>query len=221
MIFTLPVIQQSFRKLRSPKHRPAQMDYRAAKQYILAKLRTGLSGNLSYHGMHHTLDVLKVAKALCESEGVLGHSVTLVKTAALFHDAGFVKDKHAGHEYEGCLMARAVLPGFGYFSEDVEIICGMIMATKIPQSPTNLLEEIICDADLDYLGRADFYPIAETLFQELNTYQLISGEQAWNRLQVNFLMAHHFHTRTSIRLREPAKQQYLEELKGLVATYEV
>lgn len=197
------------------------MDYRAAKQYILAKLRTGLSDKLSYHGMHHTLDVLRVSKALCETEGVFGHSATLVKTAALFHDAGFVKNKHAGHEYEGCLMARAVLPGFGYAGEDMEIICGMIMATKIPQSPTNLLEEIICDADLDYLGREDFYSIAETLFQEFTAYQLINGEQAWNRLQVNFLTAHHFHTKTNKRLREPAKQQYLEELRGLVATYEV
>ncbi len=197
------------------------MDYRAAKQYILAKLRAELSDRLSYHGMHHTLDVLKVSKALCESEGVHGTALILVKTAALFHDAGFVKDKHAGHEFEGCLMARAALPGFGYTTEAIEAICGMIMATKIPQSPTNLLEEIICDADLDYLGREDFYPIAETLFEEMTTYQLISSEQAWNRLQVNFLTAHHFHTHTNNALREPIKQQYLEELKGLVATYEV
>ena len=197
------------------------MDYRAAKQYFLAKLRTELSGKLSYHGVHHTLDVLKVAKALCSSEGVHGQARTLVKTAALFHDAGFVKNKHAGHEFEGCLMARAALPGFGYFQSDIETICGMIMATKIPQSPTNLLEEIICDADLDYLGRPDFYPIGETLYAEMISYQLIGDEQAWNRLQVNFLTSHHFHTRTNNSLREPVKQRYLEELKGLVASYEI
>lgn len=197
------------------------MDYRAAKLYILTRLRTELSAQLLYHGLHHTLDVLRAAKALCDSEGVRGHSRTLVKTAALFHDAGFVHNKHAGHEYEGCLMARAALPGFGYSSEDIETVCGMIMATKIPQSPTNLLEEIICDADLDYLGREDFYHIGATLFQELTAYNLLHGEQSWNRLQVNFLNAHHFHTRTNKSLREPVKRQYLEELKGLVATYDV
>lgn len=195
------------------------MDYRAAKQFILARLQSELSDQLHYHGLHHTLDVLRVAKALCASEGVHGRGELLVKTAALFHDCGFVKNKHAGHEYEGCLIARAALPGFGYTGEDIEVICGMIMATKIPQSPTNLLEEIICDADLDYLGRVDFYPIGETLFQELTAYQLISGEQAWNRLQVSFLSSHHFHTRTNKLHREPVKQQYLEELKGLVAGY--
>jgi len=196
------------------------MDYRAAKRFILAKLRTELSTKLYYHGMHHTLDVLRVARDLCKSEGVNGHSLKLVKTAALYHDAGFVKDKHAGHEYEGCLMARASLPKFGYSKDDIETICGMIMATKIPQSPTNLLEEIICDADLDYLGRADFYLIGKTLFMELAAYKLISGEQAWNRLQVNFLTAHHFHTRTNTLAREPLKQRYLAHLKNLVATYD-
>lgn len=197
------------------------MDYRAAKIYILARMRTELSAQLLYHGLHHTLDVLQAAKALCDSEGVRGHSRTLVKTAALFHDAGFVHNKHAGHEYEGCIMARAVLPGFGYCGEDIETICGMIMATKIPQSPTNLLEEIICDADLDYLGREDFYDIGATLFQELSAYNLLHGEQSWNRLQVNFLTAHHFHTNTNKTLREPVKRQYLEELKSLVASYDV
>jgi HD superfamily phosphodiesterase len=195
------------------------MDYRAAKQFILSKLREELSDKLYYHGVHHTLDVLKMASEICVSEGVNGHELVLVKTAALFHDCGFVKDKHMGHEQEGCIIAQNVLPGFGYSSEGIKTICGMIMATKIPQSPTNLLEEIICDADLDYLGRDDFYPIGDSLFEELKAYHIIYDEQDWNRLQVNFLSAHKFHTHTNRLLREPVKQQYLEELKELVATY--
>jgi uncharacterized protein len=195
------------------------MNYRAAKQFILAKLREELSGQLRYHGLHHTLDVLKMATELCASEGVKGRERTLVKTAALFHDAGFVKNKHAGHEIEGCLMVRNFLPDFGYSADDIEVICGMIMATKIPQSPTNLLEKIICDADLDYLGRGDFFSIGNSLFEELRSYHLIGDAQAWNRLQVSFLGAHRFHTHTNRQLREPMKQRYLEELRRLVATY--
>ncbi|MEI6411610.1 MAG: HD domain-containing protein [Bacteroidota bacterium] len=195
------------------------MQYRAAKQYILEVLRRDLAETLFYHGLHHTLDVLKMAGEICAGEGVRGRQLKLVKTAALFHDAGFVKNKHAGHEHEGCLMAQASLPGFGYTPEDIEIICGMIMATKIPQSPQNLLEQIICDADLDYLGRNDFSKIGNTLFRELNAYHLINDEQAWNRLQVSFLSAHSFHTHTNKVLREPIKQLYLEKLKALVATY--
>ncbi len=195
------------------------MDYRAAKQFIISKLRAELSDQLYYHGLHHMLDVLRTASQLCMSEGVQGHDRTLVKTAALFHDAGFVKNKHAGHEIEGCKLAQNILPDFGYLPEDIEVICGMIMATKIPQSPHNLLEAIICDADLDYLGRDDFYSIGDTLFEEMQTYHLIGDERAWNRLQVSFLSAHSFHTRTNRQLREPVKQQHLAQLKGLVATY--
>lgn len=195
------------------------MDYRAAKQFILAKLRDELSERLEYHGLHHTLDVLKMAKEICEQEGVGKRDQTLVKTAALFHDAGFVKDKHAGHELEGCVLVRGILPQFGYEPEDIECICGMIMATKIPQSPNTLLEKILCDADLDYLGRDDFFAIGETLFSELRAYNLIGDEQAWNRLQVGFLSTHRFHTRTNQAIREPVKQRYLEDLQELVATY--
>lgn len=195
------------------------MDYRAAKNFILDKLRTELPGKLYYHGLHHTLDVLKMTKLICDREGVRGHDRQLVKTAAVFHDSGFIKDHHAGHEQEGCRIVREVLPRFGYSADDIETICGMIMSTKIPQSPHNLLEQILCDADLDYLGRDDFYQIGNTLFEELQAYELIGNEQAWNRLQVGFLAAHRFHTHTNRELREPGKQRHLEELKALVAQY--
>lgn len=195
------------------------MDYRAAKQFILNKLRNELPDQLGYHGLHHTMDVLKMAAELCESEGVSQHERVLVKTAALFHDAGFVKNKHAGHEAEGCRLVMESLPQFGYQPEDIDCICRMIMSTKIPQSPTNLLEQILCDADLDYLGRDDFFSIGDSLFRELQAYNLIGDEQTWNRLQVSFLSAHRFHTDTNKTLREPVKRRYLEELQELVATY--
>lgn len=195
------------------------MDYSAAKQFILAKLRAELSGDLYYHGLPHTLDVLRVATALCKSERVSRQNTKLVKTAALFHDAGFVKNQHTGHEQAGCDIVRAELPQFGYTATDIETICGMIMATKIPQSPSNLLERIICDADLDYLGRNDFYIIGNNLFRELSAYHLIDNEQAWNRLQVGFLQAHNYHTSTNKTLREPAKQAHLRAVTDLVATY--
>ncbi len=197
------------------------MNYRAAKMHILRRLREELPSGLSYHGIHHTMDVFRVACALCEAEGVKGRLAKLVKTAALLHDAGFVTNQHSGHEVQGCEMARADLPAFGYLESDIEQVCGMIMATKIPQSPVNLLEEIICDADLDYLGRADFHRIAATLFEELQSYRLIGDEYSWNRLQVSFLTAHRYHTKTNRLIREPVKQRYLTELRELVATYEV
>ena len=64
-------------------------------------------------------------------------------------------------------MAREILPAYGLTRDQIDTICGMIMATRIPQSPSNQLERILCDADLDYLGRDDFYEIGGRLFEEL------------------------------------------------------
>jgi uncharacterized protein len=211
--------QYSTGKRRSLQHVPSRMDYRAAKHHIFSILRRELSDKLTYHGLHHTRDVLRMAGEIAKAEGVSGSEYKLVKTAALFHDSGFLKNKHAGHEQEGCNLAANTLPLFGYNAEQIERICAMIMATKIPQSPQNLLEQIICDADLDYLGRDDFGKIGKSLFHELQAYQLIGDEQAWNRVQVSFLSAHRFHTKTSIARREPVKQRYLQELEHLVNSY--
>ena len=195
------------------------MNYRGAKNFIISKLKAELPSQLYYHGLHHTKDVLRIATSLCVAERVTGRMATLVKTAALLHDAGFVKNKHAGHEQQGCEIAKEVLPEFEYTPEDIDLICGMIMSTKIPQSPTSIYEKILCDADLDYLGRTDFYPIGRSLFDELTAYKLINDETAWNHLQVGFLSAHKYHTFTNRTLRDPVKKRHLQELEQIVAKY--
>jgi uncharacterized protein len=195
------------------------MNYIAAKQFILNKLRFGLSEQLYYHGLHHTLDVLKVAGELCDAEGINRHQTILVKTAALFHDAGFVTNVHTNHELESCEIARESLPFFGYSKDDIDVICGMIMATKIPQSPRNLLEEIICDADLDYLGRNDFKKIGNSLFEELKAYAILQDVNTWNRLQISFLDAHHFFTKTNKNRREVVKRRHLYQIESQIDNF--
>lgn len=195
------------------------MKYRAAKTFILEKLKRELTDKLTYHGRHHTLDVLKITSELCEAENVSKKNTKLLKTAALFHDCGFT-ETYSDHEEKGCEIARKHLPRFEYSEKDIEKICGMIMATKIPQAPKNHLEEIICDADLDYLGRKDFYSIGNTLFQEFREYNVVQDEKAWNRLQVGFIGNHSYFTKTTLKRREAKKQKYLKELKKLVKTYE-
>ena len=194
------------------------MNFHAAKAFILDKLDRELSDVLTYHGLHHTLDVLHVAEELCYLEKISPYETLLVKTAALFHDSGFTVSGQE-HERLGCQIAKMYLPEYGYTTSEIRKICGMIMATKIPQSPKNYLEQILCDADLDYLGRDDFYDIGNTLFAELRANKVLQNEQDWNRLQVKFLQGHSFFTRTARRRRAPRKQLYLNELRQLVASY--
>lgn len=194
------------------------MDYQAAKAFIVDKMQRELSQRLTYHGLHHTLDVLEVTSELCALENIPPADTLLLETAALFHDCGFTVN-NKNHEELGCDIARAHLPRFGFSPTDINRICGMIMATKIPQRPQDRFEEILCDADLDYLGRPDFYAIGATLFEELKAFNVLHTEEAWNRLQVNFLENHQFFTATNRKRREPVKASYLRELKILVATY--
>ena len=194
------------------------MNYQGAKDFILDKLSRELSPKLYYHGLHHTLDVLEITIELCNLLDVNAYETTLLKTAVLFHDAGFT-EASTNHEEIGCRIVRAELPRFDYRPDEIERICGMIMATKIPQNPQNRLEEIICDADLDYLGRSDFYEIGDTLFQELRAFDVLDSPEEWNRIQVRFLENHGFFTSVNLKRRRPEKLLHLENLRAVVATY--
>src|SRR5690606_4215820 len=116
----------------------------------------------------------------------------------------------------GCDIARQHLPDYDYTPEQIEVICGMIMATKIPQTPNNKLEKIICDADLDYLGRDDFFDIGNKLCDELCMYGIINSENEWNKLQVRFLEHHKYFTTSSKKLRKIKKAENLALVKSKI-----
>lgn len=184
------------------------MDPQAAETYILGRLREGLPPHRSYHSCEHTLDVYRTAITIAAAEGVAGEALDLLKTAALYHDSGFlIQDQE--HEQGSCMIVREALPDFGYTTAQIDRICVMIMATKIPQDPVDELSRILCDADLDYLGRPDFFRIGATLFSEFKHYGLLNTEREWNELQVRFLEKHHYFTRRSKLVREPVKRKHL------------
>lgn len=191
------------------------MDFITAREFIIQKLRQELPANLTYHGLHHTLDVYQAAEEIAQIEGIEGDDLTLLKTAALFHDSGFTRT-YQNHEEAGCKIARESLPSFGYSPDQIEKICGMIMATRIPQTPYNHLEKILCDADLYYLGRKDFYSIGNSLFQEFLHQGIVSDEVSWNELQVKFLSSHSYFTETAISKRQAKKAKHLQEVKELL-----
>ena len=192
------------------------VDFQQIYDHVMNDLLPGLPPILSYHGKHHTLDVLEQVERIARLEGrASDHELLLLKIAALYHDTGFLI-RYAGHEEAGCELARKDLPGFGLDADSIEQVCGMILATKIPQSPQNKLEEIICDADLDYLGRPDFFSIANTLFVEMKEKGLINNERDWNIIQVKFINKHRYFTQSNIRDREAEKQKHLREVEALI-----
>ena len=194
-------------------------NYKAVEDFITARLKRELPSNLYYHGFHHTLDVLRSAVLIGTEEKISDKEMHLLKVAVLYHDAGFTK-VYKNHEEVGCDMAREELPQFGFHSKDIESICGMIMATRIPQQPKGKLEFIIADADLEYLGTDQFQKVGRTLFEEIKIYLQVESERQWNIIQRNFLRSHQYFTDYCKKNREPQKQLHLKEIEKIVATYE-
>lgn len=188
------------------------MDFQGAKAYIQNRLKNELSNSLYYHGFQHTLSVCEATLRFAQAEGVDQENTLLLEIAAWFHDSGFLTS-YKDHELVGMNLAREVLPSFDFSTQQIEKIAGMIAATKIPQSPQNALEEILCDADLEYLGGEHYYPIAESLRKELVDRQLITEQKQWVEMQVKFLQSHCYFTQTAKRLCDQQKQLRLEELQ--------
>jgi adenylate cyclase len=148
-------------------------------------------------------------------EGCSDEEILLLKTAGLFHDVGHTV-AYDNHEFYGTEIARDMLPKFNYSKEQIDKICEIIMSTKLPPRPTNLLENIICDSDLDYLGRSDFIPVSNTLYEELKAQNKIGTLNDWNKLQVKFISGHQYFTKTALSLREVNKQLQIERIQSLI-----
>lgn len=189
------------------------MQHTKAIDFAIEKLQDELPENLKYHSLEHTLGVLHSCEYLAEKHILNPDEVKLLFTAAAFHDIGFTH-AYKNHEEVGCEIAGEVLPQFDYSSDEIERIKGMIMATKIPQTPKNLLEKILCDADLDYLGGDKYGEISESLKDELGLNGVEMDDGEWLKLQINFLESHHYWTDFAKRVLAPKKVLVLQKLKN-------
>jgi uncharacterized protein len=193
-----------------------EADFEGARAYALARLAAELPETVTYHSLRHTRDdVVPAAERLAHAEGVNGEELLLLRTAAYFHDLGFVVRREE-HEQAGAEIAAQVLPTFGYTPEQVEKICRMIMATRIPQSPTTLPEQILADADLDTLGSEHFWKQSEKLRAENEAFDGPMSDLQWYTTQVTFIENHRYWTASARALRESRKQEHLAQLRKLL-----
>ncbi len=185
------------------------------KEHVVVMLKAGLSKTLFYHNIHHTMDVTEQCLTIAKEEGITDlDDLQNLEIASLYHDTGFIYT-YDGHEAKGCEIAREQLPVFGVTEKSIDVICSLIMATKVPQQPTNHLQQIICDADLDYLGRQDFYQTGNDLRLELIAYGLITDVHDWEERQLNFLNTHQYFTKTSLEKRAPFKSEFIRQLEKI------
>lgn len=185
------------------------------QEELLDYLEQNLPDHLYYHNVKHTIDVTTEVELIGWAEGVSEEDILLLKLAALFHDAGHTIS-YANHEYHSTVMAREKLSAYDFTQSQIDKVCSLIMATKMPPEPKDILECIMCDSDLDYLGRSDFIPVSNSLYKELKERDMVGSLQEWNNKQLSFITNHQYYTKTALQLREVNKQQQIERLELLI-----
>jgi predicted metal-dependent HD superfamily phosphohydrolase len=188
------------------------MQYDQAHSFLIEKLEKELSPDFTYHNSQHTRSVIQATLELCEHEKLNEHHTKVLATAALFHDAGFLRS-YQNHEEISCQVAKEYLPQFSYSEKEIHNVCLLIMATKLPQRPSNVFESIICDADLHYLGTDNYFLIAENLFQEYKKLDIVKNRAEWKEKQIQFFNSHRYFTRSAIEKYEKKKGENLRLLK--------
>jgi uncharacterized protein len=180
-------------------------------QRVTQLLNSNLPDNYYYHNYEHTLYMVDKAMEIGVQEGCSVREIYLLAAGASWHDTGYIKT-YKGHEEESVELCGLYLCAFGYAWEELEVVQGMIMATKMPQSPKTKLEEIIADADLEYLGTVDAAAKSDLLYRELQSINPLLTREEWNKEQISFLQQHSYFTQYCRENKEPLKQDYLNKL---------
>jgi len=193
-------------------HLYSSINYMKAERTILNLLEERLSSKLYYHSIWHTKDVTAAVERLALMEGITDEGLFLLKSAASYHDAGFIQ-QYEKNEPIGVELAQEHLPKHGYSESQIQTVKELIYSTQIPHNPKTKLQEILCDADLDYLGRDDFHEIADKLRRELREHGKIDSDRKWDEIQLAFLTQHKYFTESAIKMRRAKKLKHIEDIK--------
>lgn len=197
---------------------PQRVDFEGAVHYVLGRLARELRPDRFFHSLYHTRDdVVPAVVRLAEMTGLNGDDQLLLVTAAYFHDVGYIERTNGhGHEEASVAIARDSLPRFGYSPDQIEQIAAIIMATRMPQNPHGLLEELMADGDLDSLGRDDFVATGNRLRDELAVDSRVFSDAEWYRYEIAMLQSHHYFTEAARALRNAGKARNLAHMLALL-----
>lgn len=186
------------------------MNFKELELYILLFLKEHLSEKLLYHNLQHSVDVAYFAEFIGKKENCNASEITLLKTAALLHDSGFVKQYLQNEKY-AIELARQLLPDFGYNSDEIEIVASIIAGTEVKVVPTTHLQKILKDADYYNFGSKHYIISANALRKELAFHGISYSDEEWKNIQIIFLEKHRYYT-------QAAKSEWLETKKTNLAS---
>lgn len=184
-----------------------------AKSYARKILNEELPSDVKYHSPAHTEFVVKAATEIGENIQLEDSEMEILLLAAWFHDLGY-KDGVQNHEEVGAQLALEFLSNEDYSAENAARVAGCIMATKMPQTPRNLIEKALCDADLLHLADPQYFEKAELLHSEIQQMKGIEiEEKEWMKMNKEFISEHTFFTDYAKENYRPAKEKNLKKVK--------
>lgn len=191
------------------------------KQYVISYFDVHHDPDLIYHNLRHTKDVVAAATQIANHYQLSDEDFFVVISAAWFHDTGYFTDKK-DHESKSVGLATHFLKQHKIDQPVIDKVAGCILATKMPQSPADLLQQIICDADLFHLGTDDFRDKNKLLRKEMEAIKKHDiDKDEWRGYNIEFLQGHEYYTDYCRLLLNDQKQKNLQKLIEKQADFEV
>ncbi len=182
------------------------------KRYVFDKLKEEQSEKMPFHNLEYARHLYEYSIILAKSENLDLEETLIIKTASLFLSLGQTGISQ-NPEIKAARLAREILPEFKYTEGQINTISNILLAAKWPPEPYDLLEKIMIDIRMEYLGRADFVEVQQKLFQELTEYmQLAISPNEWINSQISLLQEHEFLTTGARRLREITSAAQIKRL---------
>ena len=185
------------------------------KEKIFDDLSNILDENYSYHNLDHTKRVIGAAIDIGINYDLSEKDWRCLLTACLLHDYGFI-ESHVDHEKISAKLSSQILPKYGFSETDIQIINSLIIVTKLEEKPKNLLESIIRDSDLEYLGSEDFIKISPLLKKEWINCKVVKSDSEFYKIQYEFILNHSFYTDFMIKNSINQKKVNIDYAKSMI-----
>ena len=152
--------------------------------------------------------------------GLSEAELEILTLAAWFHDSGHTIT-YQGHEEESIVLAKAWLTEKTYDTTKIDAVLSCIAATKLPQAPNSILEEVICDADLYHLGLPEYYHLQFLLREELKrVFDKQYTDREWMEENVTFLHQHQYFTTYGQTILADKKLLNVELCESILVQYQ-